>query len=241
MTEAAAGGLLNHLGSEPRMGSRRGGLPETTAISTHDGANLLINGHKTWSTGGRHLTHLLVRATVIDEASEEAGVVLVRRGRRGVPGLPNGSRRGRRAQPGATDSYDAIFRDVVVPRENLIETGDAKPHPMCGSPRCCRPSIWARLWLRATPSFASPWSAYLRRWRRSPPPKIQRQGARLTWCSWRRRLLFEVAESWTGRRDRAAIIPRIAAPSWPWQAAHNEATDKALQAAGGSAITRALP
>lgn len=246
MTEAAAGGLLNHLGSEPRMGSpSRGGLPETTAISTHDGASLLINGHKTWSTGGRHLTHLLVRATVIDEASEEAGVVLVRQGPEGVPGLEWVETWGDALSLRATDSHDAIFRDVVVPRENLIETGDAKATPnvwfatmlsavYLGTALAARDAL-VRFALERVPTALGEPIATL--------PKIQRQVGEIDVVLMAARaLLFEVAESWTGQdADRAAIMPRIAAAKLAVAAAANEATDKALQAAGGSAITRALP
>ncbi len=245
MTEAAAGGLLNHLGSEPRMGSpSRGGLPETTATPTA-GASLLINGHKTWSTGGRHLTHLLVRATVVDEASEEAGVVLVRQGPEGVPGLEWVETWGDALSLRATDSHDAIFRDVVVPRENLIETGDAKATPnvwfammlsavYLGTALAARDAL-VRFALERVPTALGEPIATL--------PKIQRQVGEIdVELMAARALLFEVAGSWTGQdADRAAIMPRIAAAKLTVAAAANEATEKALQAAGGSAITRALP
>lgn len=246
MTEAAAGGLLNHLGSEPRMGSpSRGGLPETTATPTAGGASLLVNGHKTWSTGGRHLTHLLVRATVVDEASEEAGVVLVRQGPEGVLGLEWVETWGDALSLRATDSHDAIFRDVVVPRQNLIETGDAKATPnvwfammlsavYLGTALAARDAL-VRFALERVPTALGEPIATL--------PKIQRQVGEIdVELMAARALLFEVAGSWTGQdADRAAIMPRIAAAKLAVAAAANEATEKALQAAGGSAITRALP
>ncbi len=55
------GALFNSVASEPQLGSpSRGGLPETT-LEPHDGG-WRLNGRKTWTTGGRYLDHLLVRA-----------------------------------------------------------------------------------------------------------------------------------------------------------------------------------
>jgi len=57
-----------------------------------------------------------------------------------------------------------------------------------------------------------------------------------------RALLFEVAADWTGRdEDRSAMMARIAAAKMAVSNAANKATEKALQAAGGAALTRALP
>lgn len=64
---ALNGELFNAAASEPQLGSpSRGGLPETYAERLGD--TLILNGHKTWVTGGEKLDHLLVRARVGDEA-----------------------------------------------------------------------------------------------------------------------------------------------------------------------------
>jgi alkylation response protein AidB-like acyl-CoA dehydrogenase len=61
------GALLNAVASEPALGSpARGGLPATEL--RRDGAGWRLFGHKTWATGGEHLTHLLVRAREGDRA-----------------------------------------------------------------------------------------------------------------------------------------------------------------------------
>lgn len=243
MSEAAAGGLLNHLGSEPRMGSpSRGGLPETTATPTADGQNLLLNGHKTWATGGRHLTHLLVRATIGDEA----GVVLVRQ----LPGeTPTGvewvdtwrdvlSLR-------ATDSHDVLFRDVVTTPDNLIETGDAKTVPnvwfatllsavYLGAATAARDAL-IRYALDRTPTALGKPIATL--------PKIQRQIGEIDVVLMAARaLLFETAAGWSGKdEDRPRMMARVAATKVAVSTAANEATEKAMQAAGGASLTSALP
>ncbi len=63
---AVGGGLFNIVASEPALGSpSRGGLPLTEALHTKEG--WLLNGHKTWITGGRHLTHMLVTCRIEDD------------------------------------------------------------------------------------------------------------------------------------------------------------------------------
>lgn len=240
MTEAAAGGLLNHLGSEPRMGSpSRGGLPETTATPGSDG--WLVNGHKTWATGGRHLTHLLVRVA----AGDASGVVLVRQGPEGVPGLEWIETWRDVLSLRASDSHDAIFRDVSAPNDALIETGDARAVPnvwfpmmlsavYLGAATAARDAL-IRYALERVPTALGKPIATL--------PKIQRQIGEIDVpLMAARALLLEVATWWTGREeDRVKMAGRIAAAKLAVTSAANEATEKALMAAGGAGITRALP
>jgi alkylation response protein AidB-like acyl-CoA dehydrogenase len=253
MQEAVAGGLLNHLGSEPQMGSpSRGGLPATTADPLPDGERLLINGHKTWCSGGRHLTHLLVRARLGDEA----GVVLVRQELAGVPGLEWVETWQGALGLRASDSHDAVFRNVVAPREALIETGDAKAAPnvwfatllaavYLGAALAARDAV-IRYALERTPSALGRPIATL--------PSIQRQIGEIDVAlSAARALLLEVAGEWPGADgrpgvdgsvdagERAAFMARVAAAKVAVTTAAHEATAKALQVAGGAGITRALP
>jgi alkylation response protein AidB-like acyl-CoA dehydrogenase len=239
MREAAAGGLLNSLASEPALGSpSRGGLPETTATPTDDGECLIINGHKTWSTGGSHLTHLLVRVAV----GGEPGVVLVRQG---TPGIEWVETWGDTLSLRASDSHDVYFHDVIVPRDNLIETGDAK----------ARPNVWFPMMLSAVylgTALAARDAVIQYSLERVPTalgkpiaslPKIQRQIGEIDVAlQAARALLLEVASGWSGDdSERAAIMPRIAAAKTVVMDAATCATERALEVAGGSAITRALP
>ena len=233
--------LLNHLGSEPRLGSpSRGGLPDTTAVPSPDGASLVVNGHKNWCTGGRHLTHLLVRAAI----GEQAGVVLVRQEVDGVPGLEWVETWAGALSLRASDSHDAVFRDVVVPRDCLVETGDAKAVPnvwfatllsavYLGTALAARDAV-VRYALERTPTALGQPIATL--------PRIQRQIGEIDVAlQAAQALLLEVAASWTGEGERAPFMARVAAAKTVVTAAANEATEKALQVAGGSAITRTLP
>ena len=253
MQEAVAGGLLNHLGSEPQMGSpSRGGLPATTAEPLPDGERLLINGHKTWCSGGRHLTHQLVRARLDDEA----GVVLVRQELAGVPGLEWVETWQGALGLRASDSHDAVFRNVVAPREALIETGDAK-----GAPNVWFATLLAAVYLGAALAARDAVIGYALE--RTPSalgrpiatlPSIQRQIGEIdVILSAARALLLEVAGEWLGADgrpgadgsvdtgERAAFMARVAAAKVAVTTAAHEATAKALQVAGGAGITRALP
>lgn len=239
MREAAGGGLLNSLASEPALGSpSRGGLPETTAVLRDDGEHWIINGHKTWSTGGRHLTHLLVRVRIGDEG----GVILVRQG---TPGVEWVETWGDTLSLRASDSHDTVFHDVVVSRENLIETGDAK----------ARPNVWFPMMLSAVylgTALAARDAVIRYALEREPTalgrpiatlPKIQRQIGEIDVALLAAQaLLLAVAADWRGMDDeRDAFQPRIAAAKMAVMNAATMATEKALEIAGGAAITRALP
>ncbi len=242
MCAAAAGGLLNHLGSEPRLGSpSRGGLPDTAATPTPDGDRLLINGRKTWATGGRHLTHMLVRVAV----RQEGGVVLVRQGDEDTPGVEWIETWRDALSLRATDSHDVVFHDVAVPRENLIETGNPRATPnvwfpmmlsavYLGTALAARDALVTYALERVPTALGKPIATL---------PKIQRQVGEIDVALMAARaLLFEVAGEWTERdEDRPAMMGRIAAAKMAVSVAANEATEKALAAAGGAGLTGALP
>ena len=243
MVDAAAGGLLNHLGSEPRMGSpSRGGLPETTATPSDDGRALVINGHKTWATGGQRLTHLLVRAALGDEGC----VVLVRQPPgEAVPGIEWVETWRDVLSLRATDSHDVRFNGVTIPRENLLETGDAKVVPnvwfatmlsavYLGAAMAARDAVVAYALERVPSALGKPIATL---------PRIQREIGEIDVILMAARaLLLETAGMWSGQdEDRSKIMTRVAAAKAFVSSAANSATEKALQVAGGAGITRALP
>ncbi len=106
---AAQGALINAVASEPEMGSpSRGGLPATTAVPTGDGSGWVINGRKTWVTGGEHLTHLLVYANV----GNSMGILVVEKD---TPGLTWEHTWKDALSLRASDSHDVCLENVVVP------------------------------------------------------------------------------------------------------------------------------
>ncbi len=237
--EAASGSLFNSIASEPKMGSpSRGGLPESRAVRSDDGAQLIVNGHKTWSSGGAHLTHMLVRVALEDEPA----VVLITQG---LPGIEWVGTWQDALSLRASDSNDVYFRDVVVPAENLIELGKSQ-----GGPNVWFPMILSATYLGS--AIAARNTAIKFALERVPTalgkpiatlPKIQRQIGEIDMAlQAAQSLLMDVAEQWTGKaEDREAIMPRVAAAKMMVNESANMATEKALQVAGGASITHALP
>ncbi|MBE2221698.1 MAG: acyl-CoA/acyl-ACP dehydrogenase [Anaerolineae bacterium] len=237
-TAAAQGALINSVASEPEMGSpSRGGLPATTAVPTNDGSGWLLNGRKTWVTGGEHLTHLLVYANV----GNSVGIVVVEKD---TPGLVWEHTWKDALSLRASDSHDVCFENVVVPLENLIDT------PKNPQPNVWFPLIMASVYMgtavaarnaviqfaleRVPSALGKPISTL---------PKIQRQIGEIDIAlQAAQALLFDVAGEWTGKNeDREAFLPRIAAAKSMVTETANKVTDKALRIAGGTSITKALP
>lgn len=234
---AANGALFNSVASEPAMGSpSRGGLPATTAVSTTNG--WCINGHKTWITGGSHLTHMLVRVNL----EGEGAVLLVKQN---ASGLEWENTWQESLSLRASDSHDLYLRDVVVPRDYVVERGGGRPpanvwFPMIMSAVYLGVAMAARnrviqFALERVPTALGKPIATL--------PKIQRQIGEIDVAlQAARSLLFEVAGSWTTKdEDRMGMVARIAAAKTMVTETANDVTDKALRIAGGTSITRALP
>ncbi len=237
-TAAAQGALINTVASEPAMGSpSRGGLPATTAKPTHDGSGWVINGRKTWVTGGEHLTHLLIYATV----GSSIGIVIVDKD---TPGMIWEHTWKEALSLRASDSHNLILKDVVVPLENLIDTPEA-PQPnvwfplimasvYMGTAVAARNAVIQFALERVPSALGRPISTL---------PKIQRQIGEIDIAlQAAQSLLFDVAAEWTGKNeDREAFLPRIAAAKSMVTETANKVTDKTLRIAGGTSITKALP
>ncbi len=236
---AAQGALCNSIASEPVLGSpSRGGLPATTAVPTADGLGWVVNGRKTWSTGGQHLDYMLVRVAI----EGENGVALIEQNTPGVEWIMTWRDS---LSLRASDSHDVVFNNVVVPGEHLIERGDSKPVPnvwfpmvmaavYLGTAVAARNCVIQFALERVPTALGKPIATL---------PKIQRQIGEIDLAlQAARSLLFEVAGEWTGdEADRRKILPRIAAAKTMVTETANEATDKALRVAGGTSITKALP
>lgn len=236
---AASGALFNSVASEPAMGSpSRGGLPATTAVPTENGEGWIVNGRKTWSTGGKYLTHMLVRVDI----EGEAGVVLVEQEMPGVEWIVTWSDS---LSLRASDSHDVVFKDVHIPQNYVVERGGGKRKPnvwfpmimstiYLGAALAARNRVIQFSLERVPTALGKPISTL---------PKIQRQIGEIDVAlQAARSLLFEVASSWTGEdADRPKMSARIAAAKTMVTETANKVTDQALRIAGGSSITKALP
>ncbi|MCP4358296.1 MAG: acyl-CoA/acyl-ACP dehydrogenase [Chloroflexi bacterium] len=236
---AVNGTLFNSLASEPTMGSpSRGSLPATTAVSTSDGDGWLVNGRKTWATGGKHLTHMLVRVNIEDEG----GVVLLTQEMPGIEWVETWSDS---LSLRASDSHEVIFHNVKIPRENVVGRGNVKVTPnlwfpmimstiYLGSAIAARNCVIQFTLERVPTALGKPIATL---------PKIQRQIGEIDVAlQAAHSLLMDVAGEWTGEGDgREVMGARIAAAKTMVTETANDVTDKALRIAGGSSITKALP
>ncbi|MCC6893765.1 MAG: acyl-CoA/acyl-ACP dehydrogenase [Anaerolineae bacterium] len=235
---AVAGGVFNTAASEPTLGSpSRGGAFESQAVQQADG-RWLVNGHKSWTTGGKHLTHIVLRLMIGDEA----GVLYVHGD---APGVEWVETWGDGLSLRASDSHDLYLKNVVVPDENILERGkrdDKTPNawfPMVmgavylGTAIAARDAV-IRFGLERIPTALGKPITTL--------PKIQRQIGEIDVALMAARaLMLDVASQWTGDERSKGLFPLIAAAKHMATETANMVTDKALQIAGGTSLTRDLP
>jgi len=238
---AVNGGLFNNVASEPLLGSpSRGGLPATTAAPTPTGEGWMVNGHKTWTTGGKHLTHMLVTVRIEDDPA----LMLVRQDTPGVAWVETWSDS---LSLRASDSHDVYFKEVAVPADYLIQRGMT---PAQSAPNAWFPTVMSTVYLGTAIAARNTVIQYALE--RVPTalgkpiatlPKIQRQIGEIDLAlQAAQALLFEVAGEWTGEAEnRRRIYPRIVAVKHLITETANEVTDKALRIAGGLSLTKSLP
>ncbi|MFF3573435.1 acyl-CoA dehydrogenase family protein [Nocardia jiangxiensis] len=107
--------LVNVIRAEPELGApARGGLPATTARRTADG--WILNGRKTFATGGAALAYHLVWART-DENPVRVGHFIVPADSGGITWHDTWDHLGLRA----SNTHDVTYTNVVVAAENLIE------------------------------------------------------------------------------------------------------------------------
>jgi alkylation response protein AidB-like acyl-CoA dehydrogenase len=233
---AVEGALLNSVASEPELGSpSRGGLPKTELTMEGDGYRL--NGHKTWTTGGRALDHLLVRARLGDEAVV-AWVPAV------TPGVRWEETWHDALSLRASDSDDLFFDDVYVSADAVMASAGSR-----------QPNAWFATLTAATylgAAFAARDRLTLYAVERVPTalgrpiatlPNIQRQiGEMQAGLDAAQTLLVAAAEDWSaaGPEQREAVYPRIVAAKHVAVDTALRVTEQALRAAGGASLSADL-
>lgn len=237
-SDVAGGALLNFAASEPKLGSpARGGLPLTEAVPSEDGT-LLINGHKTWITGGDALDHLLVRLRF------EAHAAIA-----WIPSTTEGIRWERTWGDGlslrASNSNDLFLEQVTVPRSHLMEDKPGKAVP----------NVWFPLLIAATYlgiALAARDAVIRYALERTPTalgkpiatlPKIQREiGGIDIALKAAKQVLLATAGDWSGDpADARAYLPQTTAAKHLTDVTVRNVTDTALQLAGAAALERGLP
>lgn len=233
---AAAGALLNSAASEPALGSpSRGGLPASSA--RRDGDRLVIDGHKTWVTGGAHLDHLLVQLA-FEERSVQVWIPA------DTPGVRWEATWGEALSLRASDSDDLHLESVSVPQSHLLSGGQRRI-----------PNVWFPLLAAATylgPALAARDAVIRYALERVPTalgrpiatlPGIQRQIGELDVAlQAAETLLLATAARWCGREsERAEFVPRAAAAKHLAVETALSVTDRALRIAGAAGLDPALP
>ncbi len=236
VTALQAGAIFNSVASEPQLGSpSRGGLPQTYAEKVADGWR--INGHKNWTTGGEHLTHMLVKLRVEDQPA----ILLIENNREGVRWDKTW---GDALSLRASDSHDVYFENVLVPADNLVELGKVKKPPNMWFPMvvaavylgmglAARDAVIKYALERVPTALGKPIATL---------PKIQRQIGEIDVAlEAAKALLLSVAGEWDVAENKTALMSRVIMAKHLATETAIEVTDKALRVAGGASISPDLP
>lgn len=233
------GGLLNSLATEPAMGSpSRGQVYKTNA--QRDGDDYVVNGLKTWSTGGQYLTHLLVKLSI---GADKTGIIRIPNDAAGVSWNHTWTDV---LSFRASESHDLQLDGVRVSAENIVAIDGERGKPQSnvwfplvmtsiyhGAAVGARNTVIKYALERVPTALGRPIATL---------PKIQRQIGEIDMrLQAAQALLYEVAGSWTGDGDRDAFKARLAAAKEMVTDTARFVTDRALQVAGGVSLTAALP
>lgn len=105
---------INAIRAEPELGApARGGLPKTTITRT--GSGWILNGHKSYATGGTALAYHLV--WVVEPATSRVGHVIVAGDLPGITWVDTWDHLGLRA----SNTHDVIYEDVELPEDAFVE------------------------------------------------------------------------------------------------------------------------
>ncbi len=227
-----SGGLINSLASEPRLGSpSRGGAFQSRAEPVDEGWR--INGQKNWSTGGRHLTHLLVKLDI----DGTAGQILIPNNIDGVRWEETWCNA---LSLRASDSDDVYFENVIVPTDSVLDRSEGGTAP---GPNAWFPVLTASVYLgvalaarhdtirfaldRVPSALGKPIATL---------PKIQRQiGEMDVQLQVARQYLLYAAQAWD--EQGAAAWAQVVTAKHIANEAAISVTEQALRVAGGQSIT----
>lgn len=232
-----SGALVNALASEPELGSpSRGGAFRTLARRETDGWR--VNGRKTWATGGQMVDYYVVNASL--EQAKTARFV--------IPAASPGVRL-EETWLGALSlrssaAHDVVFTDVLVPESHFI--ADTAPNPSgsawfwsamsatyLGVGIAALEAVTAYALGRVPTGLGKPIATL-----EGVQQKIGRIELTLKAAQ---SVLFEACERWSEQLEpREPLLPLLAGAKLLCSNAAVQATDLALRAAGGGALTRAL-
>ena len=250
-TIAAEGGLINSVVTEPELGSiSRGGAPASSATPTSGG--WLINGHKTFATGGPALRYLVTGVTLPASVGAPQGETASAIVQAGAPGLRLEATWGDSLSLRASGNDDVYYENVFVPEDWLVSRRPIGAPPQPGAPLAF--NAWsltiAAVYLgigqaacdvacdyangRVPPSLGKPIAelAHIQQW----------IGQMQVTLDAARAVLYDTTRAWVERPDlRPTLGAALAASKYLATNAACAATDTGLRVAGGFSLTRALP
>jgi alkylation response protein AidB-like acyl-CoA dehydrogenase len=250
-TIAAEGGLINSVVTEPELGSiSRGGIPATSATPTVGG--WLINGHKSFATGGPALRYLVTGVTLPPSQHAPQGETASAIVPAGMPGLRLEATWSDSLSLRTSGNDDVYYENVFVPEEWLVNrrpigVAAAPNQPLgfnawsltivavylgIGQAACDAACDYANG--RVPPSLGKPIAEL---------PHIQQWiGQMQVALDAARAMLYDTARAWVERPDlRPTLGAALAASKYLATNAACSVTDTALRVAGGFSLTRALP
>ncbi len=231
---AREGALFNSAASEPSLGSpSRGGRFRTNAQPAPGGGHFIVNGRKTWVTGGPHLTHLLTAVTI----GGQKGILWMYNNQPGLTWIRTWENA---LSLRASESHDLVLENAVVPAENLLTRGESAPQPnlwfpamvtavYLGTARAARDAAIQFTLERVPPALGKPIATQPRIQRAIGEMDIRLQAAEA--------LFFNAVAAWDGKENhRAAIAVRLAAAKHFVVESAAQITEQALRLAGGQGL-----
>ncbi|MDF1521864.1 MAG: acyl-CoA/acyl-ACP dehydrogenase [Trueperaceae bacterium] len=230
----AGGALVNVVASEAELGSPSGGGTPRTAL-TRAGDHYVLDGRKTWATGGRHLTHLFVLA----QGPEGPVTVAVANHAPGVAWLATW---GDGLSLRGSESHDVSFTRVRVDADQVLSLQPTAPHERpnawftalvaatyLGTARAARDAVIDFALDRVPSGLGAPIATL---------PAVRRQIGELDAAlAPAEAQLSKAARAWDERRD---VLPLTLAKHVAVEAALR-VTEGALRVAGGAGLDRRLP
>jgi alkylation response protein AidB-like acyl-CoA dehydrogenase len=249
---AAEGGLINSVVTEPELGSiSRGGVPRTTAAPAPGGWR--VRGHKIFATGGPALRYMVVGVALPPSEAAPQGEAASAIIRADAPGVRLEATWGDSLSLRTAGNDDVYLEDVFVPEGWVVwRKAVGAPAPAGQAPGTNGWSLTvAALYLGVGQAACDAACDYANS--RRPPSlgggaiagleRIQQLVGRMqVRLDGARALLYAAARAWAARPElRPELAPQVAGAKHLAVAAACEASELALQVAGGFSLTRALP
>lgn len=230
--------VVNRADSEPATGSpTRGGVPETTAVSTKDGYS--ITGRKTFTSMASLLDYYIVSAYIEDK--DAVGWFLIDSSKEGIDIDYTWDTVGMRG----TGSHDLVLQDVNVKAEDLVELqGDKKGGPKGWLLHI--PAVYLGIAIAARNDAIEFAKGFQPNSLDRPISEVSHIQDKIGEMEMKllhaRSFMYSVAEQWDQYPERREVLaPSLGAVKTVATNAANEVVDLAMRIAGGRGLSKSYP